>query len=243
MMINQMKINQLKWAVRPLALVAVATLASSLSAQGVPLFTWSGNVDREVQLVVRGRTVSARDVGPTEPGAQRTRVQNPLPRQDGDITVDMQTGRGNVDVIQQPNASNNYTAIIRVRDPQSGQSRYRFTAYWEGTSAGEVVSPGGRYERRGRWTGHVDDDIQILLRGSNVQYRTLGGKRTDDAAVSFTGGALPMADAQVSVNVNSGRGSVNVVQQPSAANGYTAIIDVRDPQRGFGYYDLDIRWY
>ena len=39
-----------------------------------------------------------------------------------------------------------------------------------------------------------------------------------------------------------GRGHVTVVQQPSAYNGYTTIVRVRDPQGGYGYYDFDLTW-
>jgi len=39
---------------------------------------------------------------------------------------------------------------------------------------------------------------------------------------------------------HQGRGTVYVAQQPTAYNGYTAIIRVRDPQGGYGYYDFEV---
>jgi citrate lyase beta subunit len=39
-------------------------------------------------------------------------------------------GRGTVEVVQQPNASNRWTAVIRVHDPQSGYGHYDVEAFW-----------------------------------------------------------------------------------------------------------------
>jgi hypothetical protein len=35
---------------------------------------------------------------------------------------------------------------------------------------------------------------------------------------------------------------VSVIQQPSAWNGYMAIVRVRDPQGGYGRYSFDVSW-
>jgi hypothetical protein len=40
-------------------------------------------------------------------------------------------GRGDIDVIQQPSARNDYTAVVRLRDPANGAATYRVVAYWE----------------------------------------------------------------------------------------------------------------
>ncbi len=232
----------------------LALTASSAGAQGLQLITWTGDVDREVQIVLRGRSATTRDVGGNEPGASRIRVVNAVPRQDGSVIPQVAAGRGSVTVVQQPTATNNYTAVIRVRDPQAGTGRYRITAVWEGLSSGEVTMPnrGRGYGRRSReltggqlrWTGHVDDALRIYIRGASIQYRLINGKRTDDAQSSFVrSGGLPMIETDVSVQMNTGRGSVTVVQQPTAANGYTLVVDVRDPQSGYGFYDFDLRWY
>jgi hypothetical protein len=53
-----------------------------------------------------------------------------MPRQPGTVTVQVLEGRGKVDVIEQPNARNGYTAVIRLRDPDGGSARYRIAAYF-----------------------------------------------------------------------------------------------------------------
>jgi hypothetical protein len=53
---------------------------------------------------------------------------------------------------------------------------------------------------------------------------------------------VPRRAGQLSVSLRQGRGSVSVLQQPSAYNNYTAIVRVADHQGGFGYYDFDLIW-
>ncbi|MBY0491938.1 MAG: hypothetical protein K2R93_19005 [Gemmatimonadaceae bacterium] len=125
---------------RPLlwsALAATSLLAGALfatPAKALPvdrtLFTWTGRVDREVYLVVRGRDVQTRGEDAYLPN--RTRVNEPLPRTVGAVLVQLNNGRGEVDVIEQPNPRNGYQATIRIRDPRGGADNYRVTAYWQG---------------------------------------------------------------------------------------------------------------
>jgi hypothetical protein len=60
----------------------------------------------------------------------RLSVASALPQQDGRVTVRVQDGRGDVDVVQQPSARNDYTMIMRIVDRSSGTDNYRVTAYW-----------------------------------------------------------------------------------------------------------------
>ena len=40
-------------------------------------------------------------------------------------------GRGSVSVIEQPSQYNNYTAVVRVLDPQGGYGYYDFDLIWQ----------------------------------------------------------------------------------------------------------------
>jgi hypothetical protein len=137
------------------------------------LFQWNGRVDREVQIVMRGGNVWTNDIGQTEPGRARSRALGVLPQANGQVSLQVMNGRGSVDVIQQPSSRNDYTTIVRIRDPQSGADNYRVAAYWQGYSNGDVygrnrgidrarnrddqggVYRGGDDDRddRGRWPG------------------------------------------------------------------------------------------
>jgi hypothetical protein len=114
----------------PLSVAALAVSASSLVAQGRPLFEWSGRVDREVRIMMHGRDARTQTPARTPVTRSRLEIATALPQRDGRVTVRVQDGRGDVDVLQQPSARNDYTAIVRIRDRSSGVDTYRLTAYW-----------------------------------------------------------------------------------------------------------------
>jgi hypothetical protein len=140
---------------------------------------------------------------------------------------------------------------VTVRDDGRRADRYRLVAYWQpvGQAGGRWGDrdDDGRYGRDDvdgmlRWTGAVDDEVEIRIQGRNVDTRTLSGNGARDVRANLNGRALPRRDLQVRVRERSGRGTVTVVQQPGQYNGYTAVIRVRDRQGGFGYYDFDVSW-
>jgi hypothetical protein len=239
-----------------LSFALVAGAAPTLSGQR-PLFEWTGRVDREVRIVMRGDDLWTQDVSGRDARRTRARVASALPTQSGQVRVQLLDGRGDVSVIQQPSSRNGYTTIVRIYDRSGGADRYRLAAYWQplrgrwGDDPGDIYAGNDRYDdrygRRGRegmlrWTGAVDDEVEIRIQGRNVQTRTLRGNGTRDVRADLDGRALPRRDVTVMVRERSGRGSVNVVQQPSQWNNYTAVIRVRDRQGGFGYYDFDVSW-
>lgn len=102
---------------------------------------------------------------------------------------------------------------------------------------------GGAWNGRGdlRWSGSIDDELEIRIRGRDVSYRNVRGDGTRNVRANLQG-ELPQRDVSVRVDQHSGRGQVEVVQQPSAWNGYTAVLRVRDRNAGAGYYDFDVTW-
>jgi hypothetical protein len=288
-----------------LALSLAAAVTPAWAQQQRTLFTWNGRVDREVLIVMRGRDVSTR-ASNAERGRERARIEGVLPRAEGVVTVNVNGGRGDVDVVQQPNSRNDYTTIVRIRDERSGDDRYRVAAYWRPTSYGDARGNDrdGRYDdrddRRGRgrgqggwgrgrdrndddrrdrgdrgdrddrrgngnggwgngngdggwgngngysgalaWRGQVDDVVEVRVQGRRVDYVTRSGATVRDVQTRVSGSGLPERDVNVSIRNSQGRGSVRVAQQPSARNGYTAIIRIDDPQGGFGYYDFQAAW-
>jgi hypothetical protein len=259
----------------PLSAAALAVSASSLFAQGRPLFDWSGRVDREVRITMHGRDARTQMAERSPYQRSRLNVETALPQRDGRVTVRVQDGRGDVDVIQQPTARNDYTTIVRVVDRSSGADNYRLTAYWmpdeygNGTWNDRDGYPnrpdrdrddrdngnwgrgnggyGGWYGRGNdrnlvRWTGDVDDALEIRIQGDRIDYRTLSGKAVRHVRADFVNGGLPRNDVQVFVTDQTGRGSVSVVQQPSSWNNYTAVIRVYDPRSGYGAYSFDLGW-
>jgi hypothetical protein len=280
----------------PAALVLLA--GSALPALAIPpatrmLFTWSGTVDKEVVIIVRGRDVQSRGAaGLDETYRPRLSLREAMPRQAGQLGVVRESGRGEVEVLQHPSARNDYTALLRIRDPRGGQDNYRLIVSW--VDAGNGWDPRdndrdrdrdrdrdgtwgrGRDDDRGRdgdwdrgrdgdwdrnngrgrgngrgrnddgrltWRGDVDDVLDIRIQGRRVEYITRSGNRLRNERVDLRGRGLPRRPVDMQLEVNRGRGSVIVVQQPNARNDYTAIVRVVDKRSGYGDYDFDLRWY
>jgi hypothetical protein len=261
----------------PASMAAVAVTASTALAQGRPLFDWSGRVDREVRIAMRGRDARTQSVGRHDAQRSRLNVATALPERDGRVFVRVEDGRGDVDVVQQPSARNNYTTIVRIRDRSNGTDVYRISAFWAPDRPGNGGWDGrddypprrgrddddrygrdrdGRWDNRGgwgrdhdrygsdvlRWSGDVDDALEIRIQGNRVEYRTLSGRSVRNVRANLVRGGLPRDDVRVMVTNEYGRGSVSVVQQPSARNDYTAVIRVYDPRSGYGDYRFDVSY-
>jgi hypothetical protein len=106
------------------------------------VYQWQGLVDREIRIQLQGSRAYIQPMGNNETRTGRGQMLSGLPQQEGSLRVETLEGRGQVDVIQQPNASNNYTATLRVRDPSSGASNYRLAVYWQ-----PAYSNNGRFGR------------------------------------------------------------------------------------------------
>lgn len=270
MIMNRSMSRMVAWS-----LPIVLSAATRLPAQGRQLFAWSGHVDREVQITMRGRDVWTSGADRDDQRFNRVRVASPLPQTDGFVRVQSLDGRGEVAVIQQPTARNGFTTIVRVRDRGAGADNYRLVAYWDGRYGDgrygrDDDDDGGGWRRnngvpprvdsrdRGNggwndgnggwgsgtamhWSGNVDNEIEIRLQGRRFDERTLAGGQPYDQRTSVVDG-LPNRDVRLVIAQRQGRGTVYVAQQPSAYNNYTAVIRVRDPQGGYGYYDFDVQY-
>lgn len=234
-----------------LATVACTVLVSSSAiAQDRKLVTWTGRVDKEAQITIIDTTIRTGINGGRPVTMTYFNAQDRLPKQDGNVRVEVGTGRGDVDVIQQPSAKNNYAAIVRIRDKSAGKDTYEFTAFWN-PSRGEDRYSSAAASARAKsaptpaktmhWSGNIDREMRVEWRGTNVKSINQNGQPAR-AVHSSVSDALPDHDAQVVLIVREGRGDVSIVQQPNAGNHYTAIFKVRDPHSGRGRYDFDATW-
>ena len=189
-----MSLQSLIYRSLPLTAVFAAT-ASTLGAQGRQLFEWRGEVDREVQITMRGRDIWTRDYGNNERRWHREQLASPLPRQDGQVMVRLEDGRGDAEVVQQPSSRNDYTTIVRVRDPRGGADRYRLEAFWQSYSNSNGnwgrdrndadVVRGRRNGDRGRDGDYNDDRDRGVYgrdRGVDTRDRSGGGWGANNGA-------------------------------------------------------------
>lgn len=92
------------------------------------------------------------------------------------------------------------------------------------------------------WSGIVDGMDEIILSGSSASVRHISGNLPREARASFSA-AIPRSPIEVKLIWVTGRGTVDIVQQPSAANGYTTIIRIDDSQKGGDKrYEFTLRW-
>jgi hypothetical protein len=93
---------------------------------------WSGNVDDEVEIRIQNGRVDYRTLrGKEVTGVRYDGGNTSMPRGNANVTVVENSGRGSVTVVQQPASWNNYTTVVRIRDPQGGYGYYDFNLLWQ----------------------------------------------------------------------------------------------------------------
>jgi hypothetical protein len=88
------------------------------------------------------------------------------------------------------------------------------------------------------WAGRVDREIQIQANRNNAEIIKLGSNERNNNGRMRTFAAIPRQAGTVTVQVLEGRGKVDVIQQPTARNGYTTVIRMRDPDGGASRYRI-----
>jgi hypothetical protein len=231
-----------------LALVSVTTA----QAQDRHVFEWSGPVAHDADIIIAGGSylVTRSDSNARAPRGRSTLTA--MPSRDGIVSVTVEEGqhRGLVQVVQQPQSENGFTAVIRILDTLAGTGMYHLNANWQAVAAGEV-SPFEKEslheEERAlssrvalMWSGDVDSEVLIVIRPEGVTYETVRGEppRAFQSAIS----RMPTPTSFLEINQIVGRGEASVMQQPTAENGFTAIVRVRDPRPGFGHYAFMAMW-
>lgn len=94
---------------------------------------------------------------------------------------------------------------------------------------------------RMRWRGAVDDEIQIFVQSSEATAHVITGNSLGQGTSTFTSG-LPRRSVTVILANTKGRGQVEIIQQPSPDNDFTAVVRIRDPKGGSSNYEFEIVW-
>jgi hypothetical protein len=92
------------------------------------------------------------------------------------------------------------------------------------------------------WSGVVDGVDEIVIGGGSAAVRHLSGEAVRETRASFST-AVPRAPVSVKLLSTTGRGTIQIVQQPAATNGYTTIVRIDDSaQRGGQAHQFTLRW-
>ncbi|MCS7081106.1 MAG: hypothetical protein NZ585_13795 [Chloracidobacterium sp.] len=118
------------------------------------------------------------------------------------------------------------------RDPNDGRQGGRW-------------NPGGwddsRVTGRMRWFGRVDNEIYVYVRDNEARTELIAGQPTLNERFTFTS-PLPRRPVTVSVTRLRGRGRVEVFQQPSENNDFTAVIRIVDRAGGATDMEFELVW-
>jgi hypothetical protein len=95
------------------------------------VFRWRGRVDKGVEIEIRGRQCRLlRDQGGQGSVQQSADFSASLPSREVPLNLEKKRGRGRVELVQSPDSSNGYTAIVRIEDEKSGSDTYEFELAW-----------------------------------------------------------------------------------------------------------------
>jgi hypothetical protein len=92
--------------------------------------TWRGRVDDDVRIRIRGGSADVETIGGTPYNNGQPNFSDSLPYRRVTVRLTQKRGRGEIFIEQQPSRENDFTAIVRIRDPRGGASDYEFTIEW-----------------------------------------------------------------------------------------------------------------
>lgn len=92
--------------------------------------TWRGRVDDDVRIRIRGGTADVETIGGTAYYDGQPNFTNSLPNRRVTIRLTQKRGRGEIFIEQQPSRENDFTAVVRIKDPRGGASEYEFEIAW-----------------------------------------------------------------------------------------------------------------
>ena len=199
------------------------------------LLTGGGVVDGTDYLRFRRKQVDIEHIRAQPIRNAEYNFSAPLPDYKTEVFLSVEQGRGEVEVVQHPDFSNDYTAIVRVDDGRDrGASTYDLYLYWEKrTDTAPEFSP---EDMDWIWEGRVDGIDELLLRKNSVEIIHHQSRPIREDNYSFHK-SLPRRAQQVQLYVFEGRGKVEISEQPSAWNDYSLKLRLDDSgKRGDSLY-------
>jgi len=91
---------------------------------------WRGRVDAEILLEIRGTGVTEKNVAGKSYNNGRFTFSAPMPARELELRIEKKKARGSVEIVEKPTYSNNYTAVLRIRDPRKDAADYEFEMIW-----------------------------------------------------------------------------------------------------------------
>jgi hypothetical protein len=122
--------KKLKMTAFAVAVFAAAVFLGNAADVRAQSMQWSGTVDDVVQIRIRNRNARAITMSGRGYNDDNFFFNGRAPRDNTNVSIDKQDGRGKIYIVQQPNRRNNFTTIVEIVDKKGGPDRYRFTLNW-----------------------------------------------------------------------------------------------------------------
>lgn len=129
--------RKLRFAVAALAAFGLMIAFGAMTAtpaqaqQGQAGMSWSGRVDDTAIVYIHEDHAQTQDISGHQTTHINTNFWGRLPAHPTNVYLSNRQGRGLVELIQQPRRDNNFTAAVRIRDPQPGKGFYSFSLSWD----------------------------------------------------------------------------------------------------------------
>lgn len=177
-------------------------------------------VDHQAELRLRGDAISVRTLEGARSYDEGSRCSQPLPYNSiGDFQIRQTAGRNRVNLVQQPNRMNNFTALLSINDDQGGGDHYAFELTWR--SEGD----------RPNAPAPFFDDVRACQDAVRQRFLSKNGR---GAYIDFDGSANRQNQNR-DRELIQGRGSARN-QNESRDITYSCVIDTRNGQVRSGDY-------
>ena len=201
---------------------------------------WSGRVDEEAVVSCQAKRCVSSVPSGAPVAAEHFKFSKPLPNRDVEVRLESALGRGDIRLVEQPRERNNYTARVAIRDPQAGEGEYSFTLVWNRVSGAAPEAPAAASGLI--WTGTVDGRVRITILGGSTLTEVLEGQPIGDPRSDFLRQFPSRSDLHPAIKKLRGRGQVQIVEYPSAANHFRLTFEIANPPGGADSYEVEVDW-
>ena len=184
-------------------------------------------VDHHAEVRMRGDGIFVRTLEGGKSYDEGSKCSQPLPYNSiGDFQIRQIAGRNRVELLQQPNRSNNFTALVAINDDQGGGDHYAFEVNWR--------AEGGRPDAPAPFF----DDVRACQDAVRQRFLSKNGR---GAYLDFDGSATRQSQNRDREQIQ-GRGEARN-QNESREIMYSCDIDTRTNQVRSGDYQYSREGY
>lgn len=202
---------------------------------------WTGRVDEEALISCHDKTCTTSSARGAPVADARFKFSRALPHREVDVSLQETEGRGEIRLVEQPRSSNNYTAIVSIRDPQSGSSEYSFVLAWRepsGKAPQAVIVP----DRGLVWTAVISGRVRVAIQGRSTISEMLPGASLAGEHADFFQSLPARSDLKPTIKILRGPGTAEIVEYPSDKNNYRLVFEINDSGTAASSYEIEVDW-